>query len=294
MEFKLNEYHRNISKDELINDLKAVSNTLCKSYISRSEYESNGKYSATPYLRCFGSWINALSAAGLQTRRKKTDYLRISDESLIADIKRVAILLNKESVSTKDYSEYGTYKVQTILSRFDSWSKALSLSGLMPTVYKEIADIELFEEIERLWIIKGAQPTTTDIKNGLSKYSLNTFSRRFGGWRNALMAFLDYINEDYVFAEKEKANKQSLVPQKTGSLSSKHRTPRDPNLKIRFQVLNRDSFKCCMCGRSPANTPGLELHIDHIIPWAKGGETTIENLQTLCSDCNLGKSDMEF
>ena len=108
------------------------------------------------------------------------------------------------------------------------------------------------------------------------------------------MAFLDYINEDYVFAEKEKANKQSLVPQKTGSLSSKHRTPRDPNLKIRFQVLNRDSFKCCMCGRSPANTPGLELHIDHIIPWAKGGETTIENLQTLCSDCNLGKSDMEF
>ena len=76
----------------------------------------------------------------------------------------------------------------------------------MPTVYKEIADIELFEEIERLWIIKGAQPTTTDIKNGLSKYSLNTFSRRFGGWRNALKAFLDYINEDYVFAEKEKTN----------------------------------------------------------------------------------------
>lgn len=293
MEFKLNEYHRNISKEDLINDLKKVSTALCKSYISRSEYESNGKYSATPYLRCFGTWINALSAAGLQTQRTKNDYLRISDKSLIEDIKRVAILLDKESVSTKDYSEYGSYKVQTVLSRFESWSNALSLSGLMPTVYKEITDIELFEEIERLWIIKGAQPTTTDIKNGLSKYSLNTFSRRFGGWRNALKAFLDYINEDYVFAEKEKTKEQPLVSKESVSLKSRHRTPRDPNLKLRFQVLNRDSFKCCMCGRSPATTPGLSLHIDHIKPWAKGGETTIDNLQTLCSDCNLGKSDIE-
>ena len=73
-----------------------------------------------------------------------------------------------------------------------------------------------------------------------------------------------------------------------------HKTKRDINLRLRFLVMKRDDFKCCMCGRSPATTPGLELHIDHIVPWSKGGETVIGNLQTLCSDCNLGKSDLNM
>jgi len=36
---------------------------------------------------------------------------------------------------------------------------------------------------------------------------------------------------------------------------------------------------------------GLELHVDHIQPWSRGGPTVFENLQTLCNSCNLGKSD---
>ncbi len=61
--------------------------------------------------------------------------------------------------------------------------------------------------------------------------------------------------------------------------------------KLRYQILKRDNFKCCACGASPAKDPAVELHIDHIIPYSKGGETTADNLQTLCSKCNLGKSD---
>ena len=80
---------------------------------------------------------------------------------------------------------------------------------------------------------------------------------------------------------------------KSKSTVNTHKTSRDINLRLRFQVLKRDNFKCCMCGRSPASTPDLELHIDHIKPYSKGGETVIENLQTLCSDCNLGKSNLE-
>lgn len=93
MEFKLNEYHRDISTEELLSDLIRVSKMLKKSYISRNEYEANGKYSATPFLRRFGSWINTLSTAGLETQRTKTDFIKISDQSLINDLKRVSELV---------------------------------------------------------------------------------------------------------------------------------------------------------------------------------------------------------
>ena len=63
--------------------------------------------------------------------------------------------------------------------------------------------------------------------------------------------------------------------------------------KLRYAVLKRDNFKCRACGASPAKDSNIELHVDHIIPWSKGGETTLENLQTLCSRCNIGKSDSE-
>ena len=149
MEFQLNEYHRDLTTEELINDLIRVSQMLHKSYISRSEYEVNGEYSATPFLCRFGSWINTLSAAGLETQRTKTDFTRISDHSLIEYMKRVSKILRKESISTKDYSENGKYKVQTILSRFGSWNDALNIAELQPTGYKEITDIDLFEEIEK-------------------------------------------------------------------------------------------------------------------------------------------------
>ncbi len=80
--------------------------------------------------------------------------------------------------------------------------------------------------------------------------------------------------------------------QRTSTINIK-RSTRAISDKLRYQVLKRDNFKCCACGASPAKDPSVELHIDHIIPWSKGGESTLENLQTLCSKCNIGKSDLE-
>jgi len=46
--------------------------------------------------------------------------------------------------------------------------------------------------------------------------------------------------------------------------------------------MRKDKFKCKNCGRSPATGQSIVLHVDHIKPWANGGETVLENLQTLC------------
>jgi 5-methylcytosine-specific restriction enzyme A len=58
--------------------------------------------------------------------------------------------------------------------------------------------------------------------------------------------------------------------------------------EVRQYVLERDRSQCQSCGKSAEQA---RLHIDHIIPLAKGGTNDLSNLHTLCQHCNLSKSD---
>lgn len=58
--------------------------------------------------------------------------------------------------------------------------------------------------------------------------------------------------------------------------------------KLRFSIYERDGYRCCRCGVSEKHA---DLEIDHIIPIAKGGKSTYDNLQTLCHKCNVEKGD---
>lgn len=54
--------------------------------------------------------------------------------------------------------------------------------------------------------------------------------------------------------------------------------------KMRFAIYDRDHWRCRKCGRRTN-----DLEVDHIIPVAKGGKSTFDNLQTLCHRCNVRK-----
>lgn len=216
-----------------------------------------------------------------------------SDEDVVADIKRVIDLCKKDTITAREYNVYGKYHSTTLITRYKTWNNVLKICGLQLNLNRNFTNTDLFEEIERIWIILGRQPTTTDIKKGISKFSLNTYARRFGGWRNALQKFVNYINED----NNENGNilnKQEIFIQNNQTNSFNHKTNRDVNLRLRFKVFQRDNFKCCICGASPAIDSSVQLHVDHIKPRSKGGETVLNNLQTLCSKCNLGKSDLDI
>ena len=58
---------------------------------------------------------------------------------------------------------------------------------------------------------------------------------------------------------------------------------------LRSDILKRDNYRCQICGSTAQD--GVKLHIDHIVPVSKGGQTILSNLQTLCDRCNLGKSN---
>lgn len=55
---------------------------------------------------------------------------------------------------------------------------------------------------------------------------------------------------------------------------------------LRFDVLNRDAFKCRYCGNSPPHTT---LEVDHVVPLCDGGRTILDNLASACKECNRGK-----
>jgi hypothetical protein len=58
--------------------------------------------------------------------------------------------------------------------------------------------------------------------------------------------------------------------------------------KLRLKIMQRDHYKCQICGKTKDDTI---LEIDHIIPVSKGGETREENLRVLCQECNASKNN---
>lgn len=55
-------------------------------------------------------------------------------------------------------------------------------------------------------------------------------------------------------------------------------------------IFERDSYRCVICGAGP--NEGNELHADHVKPVDRGGESTVENGQTLCQTHNNRKKNL--
>jgi predicted restriction endonuclease len=52
-------------------------------------------------------------------------------------------------------------------------------------------------------------------------------------------------------------------------------------------ILERDGYKCVICGKGAKD--GIDLQVDHIKPKELGGSATISNGQTLCASHNFRK-----
>jgi hypothetical protein len=68
-----------------------------------------------------------------------------------------------------------------------------------------------------------------------------------------------------------------------------NRELRDFTSEQKEAIFKRDGYKCVVCGRGIKD--GVEIHADHIKPRDLGGESTIENGQTLCAQHNFQKKN---
>ena len=104
-------------------------------------------------------------------------------------------------------------------------------------------------------------------------------------YANAINVSIEDVIPDYLQIDRDFGNKYNKFGvSKAQVLRERSKLTK----KLRYQVLKRDHYQCVICGRGAKD--GVKLHVDHIKPVARGGKTTLNNLRTLCADCNLGKS----
>lgn len=207
-----------------------------------------------------------------------TAGVAVTDEQLLHDMRRVAAAKGEGRLPRPLYQSHGAFSHTTISRRFGSWNSALQAAGLPILNVVNVCDEDLFKNIEQAWLRLGRQPRKRELAAPLSTYSEGPYNRRFGSWRKALEAFVHW-------AECSSGAESMSIENPV----ERRKTSRDPNAALRWRVASRDGFRCRHCGKSPATNAGVVLHIDHVIPWSQGGETVLENLQTLCAECNIGK-----
>jgi hypothetical protein len=235
-------------------------------------------------------------------KRKRIDS--IPESKIIEELENAAKYFKYIEFGWREFDKFASIRANTVKKHFGSWKKGLEAleihlqkQGLhlapRPFAPQRIfSDKDLYTEMERIWRKVGQRPSRTEWELSQPKISYNTYKQRFGSWTKACLEFIKYnmgeivSDNEFVISAKRDSSKF-----KTKRIEYLKENTRNVPLTLRFEILKRDNYRCVVCGKSPVTDIGTKLHIDHIIPFSKGGKSTIDNLQTLYEDCNLGKGD---
>ena len=163
-------------------------------------------------------------------------------------------------------------KIDTIISHLNLGD----ISGFYDLLYKKYKD-EMMSSVEIHEYIKQNMPTYFEYSvRNLQRHIKKMLSDRGEQPRSQSQSFKLAIKKGRMTHEHQrkihKIKRKSITPQK------------------RYSILNRDDFKCVLCGNTADKTI---LEVDHIIPVCRGGKSTPDNLRTLCYECNIGKKIIE-
>jgi hypothetical protein len=232
-----------------------------------------------------------LVAAGIGERFDSSNQL-IGPEEVIAELKRASLQMGKTSFTREEFNSCAGISDFTVCRNFGTWHKAMQAAGLSTKpLGKRYTDDECFENLLTVWTHYGRAPFNREMSMPPSQVGMKAYTRRFGTWIKTLEAFIERVNSDSEVERNTSPEPASAPPANPGPAESDQRNIR---LGLRYFILNRDKFRCITCGRSPATHLGLVLHVDHIVPFSKGGKIVAENLRSLCEDCNLGKGARTF
>ncbi len=302
LKFELERLPRNCGDDVIVNEIRRVASLVDSTHLSRQEFDKYSKISSSAVVKRFGGWGTTLSQAGLGDRYKGprvTSRMRqqkgkqMTNSDLLNELCRVAKEIGTETLTIEQFDKNASVSAETVRRRFGSWWSALDEAGLqISNLGKRYSDEDYFENLLRVWTHHGRQPKYREMDEHPSMISSGAYEAKWGNWHNALQAFVERVNGDNgPTAYKSRA--ESILKQRELPNEDSSALVRTIPIGLRYNILKRDHFKCLLCGDSPATNPNCKLHVDHIVPFSRGGETVKENLRTLCSTCNQGKSDKQ-
>lgn len=221
--------------------------------------------------------------------RFKIDRLRprYSKAEMIASLKEYAEMHGRTTFGKRDYDKWPKrlVKAETMRVRFGSWGNALRAAGFRAGKGYKLDPKEMVAAFKDCWREQQSVPSRKQLENYLARHNLpirwNSYYIFFGGI-GKLAQMIMKVEEGKI---PEAMLYQKIKPQK--------KVDRTVSLKMRMSVLKRDGYRCVKCGVSPKINKSVTLEIDHIVPVSKGGASTLDNLQTLCFDCNQGKTDQD-
>ncbi|QSG05304.1 homing endonuclease associated repeat-containing protein [Halapricum desulfuricans] len=111
----------------LLNEIERIADDLGHTPTKR-EMSTYGEFSPVTYRHRFGSWNEAVEAAGFESQPPKE---KIPEEELINELQRVADMNDGVPTST-DMDRDGKFSAGTYFNRFDSWTAALETAGFAP------------------------------------------------------------------------------------------------------------------------------------------------------------------
>jgi len=246
-----------------------------------------------------------------------------TNEQILGEIRDIFGRLGKASLTGADIEANSEITQSQLFRRFGSVAAALKHAGIEP-VRRRYTEDDMFENLLEVWTHYGRPPAVSEMRRSPSKVGPDVYIHRYGQWRKALKAFVEHTNSEVdrslavdpgqdhsthvdqtghtgspetSTASKERPEPAIQIierphpPRLTSTEVKPPEDRREPSIGLRFKVLQRDRFKCVLCGDHPALNAQCVLHVDHVIPWSKGGKTRKDNLRTLCATCNIGRGN---
>ena len=170
--------------DELIELLQSRARNLGRTPTVKDVGSDNGMPSVVTYARTFGSWNQALEAAGLSINNLKFEY---TDEELIKLLQSRARNLGRTPTVKDVGSDNGMPSAMTYIRTFSSWNEALEIAGFSANQFDH-TDEELIDLLKAKARSLGRTPTVREVNPDNDMPSAMTYINRFGSWNQALKA----------------------------------------------------------------------------------------------------------